>query len=62
MVEGFLRMFLNPNLGGLFKGSFWGGRGGSKTRQNYARILKFGTQVHTHMQIQKIYFSVPRLS
>ena len=32
----------------------------SKTCENYARNFKFDTQVNTHMQFQKIYFSVPR--
>ena len=49
---------VNPNHGGLFRVSFCGecvggGRGLklrlSKTRYNYARSLKFGTQLHTHM-------------
>ena len=31
-----------------------------KTRQNYATKLKFGTNIHTHMQFQKIYILVPR--
>ena len=41
---------INRNLGGLFRGSFWGGGGGglnypplSKTCWNYARNFKFGT-------------------
>ena len=45
--------FINSNLGGLFRGPFWGGGGGwglklplphlSKTRYSYARKLKLGT-------------------
>ena len=45
--------YLNPNLGGLSRGSFWGGGWGggggrlelsplSKTCYNYARNLRFG--------------------
>ena len=46
---------LNLNLGGLFRGSFYGREGGgkittlSKTLYSYARNLKFGKKVHIHM-------------
>ena len=51
-------------LGVRFEVGVGGGGGGvvkfplSKTRQNYARNLKLGTYVHTHMQFPKTYISV----
>ena len=58
-----LIQLLNPNLSGLFKGSFCSEEGGgglklpplSKTRQNYARNLKFGTCKYTHICICRKY-------
>ena len=56
---------LNPNLGWLFRGSFWGGGGGgiilSKTCYNYARNFKCGTKVQTHVNSENIPFSTKTL-
>ena len=51
---------ISPDLGTFFRGSFYGGGNYplSKTREDYARNLKFGTYVHAHVVLENTAFSI----
>ena len=53
---------LNPNLGGLFRDSFWGSGGVKLPRPPCLKLFRIMARQCTHMQFQKIYLLVPRPS
>ena len=58
-----LRHAFNPNLGGLFRGSFRGGGGGVKLKLSLPPLETSNlARNYTHMSFQKIYLLVPRSS